>query len=318
MPLNPQTAALVEAMAANPAPQFHELSVEDARLGYRALADGFGPGPDVPTEDRTIPGSETEIPVRIYKPEDDNPLPVLVFFHGGGWVIGDLDTHDRECRMIATGTPCIVISIHYRLAPEHPFPASHTDCWDAVQWVASNAAEIGGDPSRLAVGGDSAGGNLSAFCALAARDAGIELRLQMLVYPATDARAHHPTSSHEPLPSLIDNADGIFLKKATMNYFSEFLCTGLDPVEVANDWRISPLLAENHAGVAPAYVATCEFDPIRDEGNLYAEKLRASGVEVQHREWPGQPHVLFQLSVVLDDGKALLAECIDALRRAFN
>ena len=318
MPLNPQTAALVEAMAAEPAPQTHELDPSEARLGYRALADNMGPGPDVATEDRSIPGSETAIPVRIYKPTSDIPLPVLVFFHGGGWVIGDLDTHDRECRILATGTPCIVASVDYRLAPEHPFPAGHVDCWDALQWVASNAADIDANPSGIAVGGDSAGGNLSAYCALMARDSGLALKLQMLVYPATDGRAHHPDSTHEPLPSLVENADGIFLKRATMNYFFRLACKDLDPVAVANDWRMSPLLAASHAGIAPAFIATCELDPIRDEGNLYAEKLAAAGIPVQHKEWAGQPHVLFQLSPVLDDGKALLTECVDALQRAFS
>ncbi len=318
MPLNPQTAALVEAMAADPAPQTHELEPSEARLAYRALAENMGPGPDVATEDRTIPGSKASIPIRIYTPVSDKPLPVMLFFHGGGWVIGDLDTHDRECRIIATGTPCIVVSVDYRLAPEHPFPAGHVDCWDALQWVAAHAAEINADPEQLAVGGDSAGGNLSAYCALMARDADLRLKLQLLVYPATDGRAHHPDSSHEALPSLVENADGIFLKRVTMNYFSRLLCEGLDPDAVANDWRLSPLLAADHTGVAPAFIATCELDPIRDEGNLYAEKLAAAGVEVQHKEWAGQPHVLFQLSPVLDDGKALLAECVEALQKAFS
>ena len=317
MPLNPQTAALVQAMAAEPSPQTHQLAPKEARLGYRALAESMGPGPDVKTNDITISGSSSSIPIRVYSPESTAPLPVMVFFHGGGWVIGDLETHDRECRILSTGTPCIVVSVDYRLAPEHPFPAGHVDCWDAVRWVAENAKEINADPAKLAVGGDSAGGNLSAYCALMARDAGLELKLQLLIYPATDGRAHHPDSTHEALPSMVENADGLFLKRATMNYFSKLVCEGLDPAEVANDWRMSPLLATDHKGVAPAFIATCELDPIRDEGNLYAEKLSEAGVLVTHKEWAGQPHVLFQLSPALDDGKALLAECVEALRIAF-
>lgn len=318
MPLHPQTEAFFAALAENGGPQTHEQTPEDAREGYRLLGNMLGAGPDVKTEDRTIPGSEAEIPVRLYLPENNSPLPILVYYHGGGWVIGDLDSHDRECRLLATGVPCIVVAVDYRLAPEHPFPAAHVDCWDATQWVVDHAAELGGDASKIAVGGDSAGGNLAAFVALAARDVGIELKLQMLVYPATDARAHHPDSDHEPLPSLIENADGVVLTRDTMQYFSSHVCSGGDFREIANDWRMSPLLAEDHTNVAPAYIATCELDPIRDEGNLYADKLAAAGVPVQHKEWKGQPHLLFQLSPVLDDGKAMIAECVDALKKAFG
>jgi len=319
MPLHPQTEALVNSLAeTGTAPQTHALSPEAARKGYRRLAEALGPGPDLPTEDRTIPGSECDIPVRIYRPESDSPLPILVYYHGGGWVIGDLDSHDRECRLLATGTPCLVIAVDYRLAPENPFPASHVDCWDATRWIVDHAGELGGDPSRIAVGGDSAGGNLAAYVSLSARDAGIDLKLQLLIYPSTDARAHHPDSDHEPLSSLIEKAEGPFLMKVTMEYFASHLCTGLDPVAVSTDWRMSPILAEDHSQTAPAFIATCEFDPIRDEGNLYAKKLEAAGVKVQHKEWAGQPHLLFQLSPVLDDGRALIAECTEALKAAFS
>jgi acetyl esterase len=317
MPLNPQTEAFFNALAENGGPKTHELSPEEAREGYRALASAFGPGPELKVEDRTIPGSETDIPVRIYTPDSTGPLPVLVYFHGGGWVIGDLDTHDRECRILAAETPCLVVSVDYRLAPEHAFPAGHVDCWDATAWVLENAATLGGDPDNVAVGGDSAGGNLAAFVALAARDAGHPLKLQLLVYPATDGRAHHPDSDHEPLPSLIENAEGPGLTRDTMAYFAVHVCQDNDHLTVTTDRRMSPLLADSHADVAPAYIATCEYDPIRDEGNLYAEKLKAAGVEVQFREWAGQPHLLFQLSPVLDDGRALLAECVAALQQAF-
>jgi acetyl esterase len=319
MPLNPQTEAFFNSLAqGDDSPKTHEQTPEDAREGYRALAAALGPGPDIETLDRAVPGSEAEIPVRIYTPEGEGPWPILVYYHGGGWVIGDLDTHDRECRLLATQTPCVVVSVDYRLAPEYPFPASHTDSWDATQWICNHAAELNGDASRIAVGGDSAGGNLAAFVALCARDADIDLSLQMLVYPATDGRAHHPESTHDPLPSLVENSDAIVLTRDTMAYFSSHVCRGLDPAAVTNDWRMSPLLAEDHTGLAPAYIATCEFDPIRDEGNLYADKLKSAGVTVQHKVWAGQPHLLFQLSPVLDDGKALIAECVAALKAAFK
>jgi len=317
MALNPQTEVFFNALAENGRPKTHELSPEEARAGYRALTAAFGPGPDLKTEDRIVSGSETDIPVRIYSPESEVPLPMLVYFHGGGWVIGDLDTHDRECRLLAAETHCLVVSVDYRLAPEHPFPAGHIDCWDAVVWVLAHAAALGGNPDCIAVGGDSAGGNLAAYVALAARDAGHTLKLQLLVYPATDGRAHHPDSKHEPLPSLLENAEGPGLTRDTMAYFAMHVCGANDHLSVTNDWRMSPLLADSHAGVAPAYIATCQCDPIRDEGNLYAEKLKAAGVAVQFREWAGQPHLLFQLSPVLDDGKALIAECVAALQQAF-
>ena len=318
MPLHPQTAAMVTAMAANPGPATHEQSASDARLGYRALAGSFGPGPDVGGQivDRTIPGPGGDIPVRVYTPAGAGPHPALLFAHGGGWVIGDLDTHDRECRMLCNDANVVVVAVDYRLAPEHPYPAGHEDCLAALQWLHANAAEVGADAGRLAVGGDSAGGNLAAYLALAARDAGIELRLQMLIYPATDLRGHDPAWTGERFGSLEENRDGPFLTLDSIHYFSNFLCGEQKAADIASEWRLSPLLAASHAGVAPAYVATCEFDPIRDEGNAYAEKLAAAGVSVEHRVWSGQPHVLFQLSPVLDDGKALLAECASALRRA--
>jgi len=321
MPLNPQTEAFFASMAeGGDRPQTHEQQPAEARQGYLALAQALGPGPELhQVEDRKIPGEHDDIPLRVYTPKaSDNALPALIYFHGGGWVIGDLDTHDRECRLLADQADCVVIAVDYRLAPEHPFPASHQDCWSALHYVVEHPGHFNIDAGRIAVGGDSAGGNLSAFVALAARDAQIDLKLQMLIYPATDARAHHPDSEHEPYPSLLENADAVVLTRDTMRYFASHVATGQNHKDVVNDWRMSPLLAENHEGLAPAFIATCEFDPIRDEGNVYAEKLQAAGVPVQHKVWAGQPHLLFQLSPVLDDGKALISECVSALKDAFK
>jgi acetyl esterase len=321
MPLHPQTEALVAGLAGGDEnrPATHELSPDAARQGYLGLARAFGPVPDVAAvEDRTLTTTVGDVPVRVYTPTGEAPFPVLVYYHGGGWVIGDLDTHDRECRTLCNEADCIVVAVDYRLAPEHPFPASHDDCWAATKWVYENAAHLNGDPGRLAVAGDSAGGNLAAFVAIMARDNDIPLRLQALIYPATDARGHNPDFDGERHQSLLDNKDAPFLTLDTMNYFFNHLTTDRDPVAVANDWRLSPMLAASHQDLAPAFIATCEYDPIRDEGNAYAELLASSGVPVQHRQWAGQPHLLFQLSPVLDDGKALLAETAAALRTALQ
>ncbi len=322
MPLNPQTAAFFSALAAGAEghPATHEQEPSEARQGYRALAESLGPGPEVgEILNQSIPGG---IPVRIYKPvaasKSESGCPALIFFHGGGWVIGDLDTHDRECRHLCVGAGCLVISVDYRLAPEHPFPAGHDDCWAATLWLFEHAHELGVDKMKIAVGGDSAGGNLAAFVALKARDENLPLVLQLLIYPATDLRGHDAEYQGERFASLIENADAPVLTRASLEYFSRHLAGTQDQQTVAADWRMSPLLAESHEGVAPAFIATCEFDPIRDEGNAYAEILLRSGVAIQHKEWPGQPHLLFQLSPVLDDGKALLKDCIEALRVAFH
>lgn len=317
MPLHPQTAELVERMSASGRPQTWQLSPEEARENYRALVAGFGPVPDVAAVlDRTIPGPAGELPVRLYSPRGDGPYPLLVFFHGGGWVIGDLETHDRECRMLCNDAGVMVLAVDYRLAPEDPYPACYEDCWAALEWATVHAGEIDCDPLRIAVGGDSAGGNIAASIAISARDAGINLCFQLLVYPATDLRGHGPTWSGEHYPSILNNASGPFLSVQSLAYFSGHLLCGQHP-DTAAEWQMSPLLADDHAGLAPAYVATCEFDPLRDEGNAYARKLQASGVRVTHHQWMGQAHLLFQLSPVLDEGKALLAECARQLRQAF-
>lgn len=251
MPLNPQTEQFVNGLnAANEGgPATHELEPTVARAGYRALGTALGPMPEVPgVQDRTIAGPAGDIPVRVYSPSGEGPHPLIVYFHGGGWVIGDLDTHDRECRILCNETGGVVMAVDYRLAPEHPFPASHEDCWAATQWAANNAAEIGADAQRIAVAGDSAGGNLAAYVALMARDVGISLALQVLIYPATDARGHNPEYTGERYRSLLDNSDAPFLTRDTMTYFFRHLTTGLDAEQVANDWRMSPLLAENHKG----------------------------------------------------------------------
>jgi len=314
MPLHPQVAALVQAMAANPdAKPTHEQSPKVARDGYRALAAMFGPAPEVAKlEDRTIPGPASEIPIRVYTPEGAGPFGVLVFYHGGGWTIGDLDTHDRECRLICNQAGCVVVAVDYRLAPEHRFPAAVDDAFAALEWVGRNAAELGGDPKRLAVGGDSAGGNLSAVVALLARDRhGPPLRFQLLVYPAVDMRL-----DVDDYRSRVQNEDGPFLLLESMRYFSgHYLGDGGRSAE-RGDFRASPLLAASHRGLPPALVVTAEFDPLRDEGEAYARALEAANVPVRLHSFDGMPHVFFQLSAILEDGRDLIDEASAALREA--
>jgi acetyl esterase len=315
MPLDPQLKPLVDAMAANPdAKAIQEQTPKEARDGYRALASMFGPVPDVAAvEDRTLPGPAREVPIRVYRPEGSGPFGVLVFYHGGGWMIGDLDTHDRECRLLCNGAGCLVVSVDYRLAPEHPFPAAVEDAFAALQWIGQNAADLGGDPRRIAVGGDSAGGNLSAVVALLARDeGGPALCYQLLVYPAVDARAS------DDYRSRVVNAEGPFLTTAAMeNFTGNYLGSGADEAS-REDFRMSPLLAQSHRGLPPALVVTAEFDPLRDEGEAYARALEAAQVPVSLSRYDGMPHVFFQLSPILDAGKRLIDEASAALREAFG
>jgi len=233
-----------------------------------------------PVTDLTIAGAAGPLPARHYAPDEpDGPRPLLVFLHGGGFVVGDLDTHDQSCRMISRYAGVHVLSVGYRLAPEDPFPAAVEDAWAALQWAAAHAERLGADPSRLAMGGDSAGGNLAAVAAQrAAREGGPDLALQLLLYPATDRTV--------PYPSLELFADGFFLTREEIGWFQLNYSPGVDLA----DPRISPLRAGDLAGVAPALVVTAGFDPLRDEGEAYAAALAGAGVEVRLRRETGLIH----------------------------
>jgi len=241
---------------------------------------------------------------------EPGPRPVLVYFHGGGWVIGDLETHDATVRALAAASGVTIVSVDYRLAPEHPFPAAIDDCMVAVRWVAepSTAAELAIDPSRMAVGGDSAGGNLAAVVAQQLRDTGPPLRFQLLVYPATDMHFSHS--------SIDENADGYFLTKADMAWFRGHYCCDED----WSDPRISPLLATDEAvrGVAPALVITAEYDPLRDEGEAYVAKLQAAGVDAKASRYDAVIHGFFSMSDLVPEGKAAIDEAAEALRAALG
>jgi len=311
MTLDPILQAFVAASEAANAdrPAIPDATVAEARAGYEALA-GLGAGPDLfSVADATIAGQAGEIPIRIYRPNGDTGEPGLVFYHGGGWTIGSLDSHDPECRKLAERSGCVVVAVDYRLAPEHPYPAAIDDSWAALQHIAANAGDFGIDAARLAVGGDSAGGNISAVMAIKARDAGIALRQQMLIYPAVDARMGWP--SHD------ENAEGPFLKKVTMEWFQlqYFSGEGAGRQEEVN---ASPYLAETLAGVAPAVVITAEYDPLRDEGNAYATALMAAGVTVNATEWAGVAHAFFQLGPLLPHAEAVIDHLAARLRAAMS
>jgi len=297
--LHPQVVQLLERAAKSPLPPFYEVPVHVARRIYRDTRAALSPrAPDV-AEARLLiaPGP---VALRAYRPAGSRPeeaLPALVYFHGGGWVIGDLDTHDVLCRQLANGARCAVYSVDYRMGPEHPFPAALEDCLAATAFVAERH-------QRVAVGGDSAGGNLAAVVALLARDAGAPaIAFQLLIYPATDQRLQHA--------SIQRNGEGYLLTKKSMDYFqAQYLPRKEDLV----DWRASPLLAKSLAGLPPAYVITAGYDPLVDEGRAYAERMASEGVEVAYREYSDMVHGFILFGGVLDTANAAVAECCVKLR----
>jgi acetyl esterase len=310
MPLDSQTQAVLEMMAAMGAPPIHAQSVDDARQAIAALSMMDGePEPVGKVEDRAIPGPEGTIPVRIYTPEGKGPFPVLVFFHGGGWVIGDIDSHDAICRTMTNKAGCINVSVDYRLAPEHKFPAAPEDCYAATKWVADNAASFNGDSTRVAVGGDSAGGNLATVVSLMARDrGGPKLAYQLLIYPATDY--YIPGT-----PSIKENGEGYFLTRDDMVWFlGHYLSSEAD---IKHPYAF-PLQAKDLSGLPPAMVITAEFDPLRDEGEIYAVKMKQAGGDVTSRRYDGTIHGFVSLSWMIDQGKKALADAAAGLRSAFG
>ncbi|MGY6502573.1 MAG: alpha/beta hydrolase [Acidimicrobiales bacterium] len=311
MPVGAQEQQLIEMLAAA-RDESAPLAPDTMREGYEGLAALLPAGPDVATVDRTIPGPVGDLGVRIYTPPGDGPFGVLVFFHGGGWTIGSLATHDHPCRTLCHEAGVVVVAVDYRLAPEHPFPAPLDDAWVATRWVAEHADELGVDPTRLAVGGDSAGGNLAAVVALMAREAGgPDVAFQLLVYPSVDLRP----DSVDRYPSLRENAEGYVLTLDTMEFF---MGNYLPDRSVADQWQVSPILAPSHAGLPPALVITAEMDPLRDEGAAYAVALADAGVSVTHSLYDGTVHTMFQLAPVLDAGARALTESATALRGALD
>lgn len=297
------------ANQADPRPSLRESGLEASRANYEAMAAAGGDSPELASvDDRAIPGPAGEIPVRIYTPKGDAPFPIVVFFHGGGFTIGSLNTHDPLARQLCAQVEALVVSVDYRLAPEHKFPAAVEDCFAATQWVGQHGRELGGDPTRIAVVGDSAGGNLSAVTCLLARDAGgPAIAFQGLIYPTTDARGGYP--------SIEENADSIFLSADSMRWFYEqYSRTDDDKF----DWRTSPILATDLANLPPALIMTGQYDTLRDEGEAYAEALRAAGNDVTVRRYETMPHVFMQMWGILDIAKQATVELATAIRLAFG
>jgi len=309
MPVHPQVAQLLAQIDALGQPPVADMDPEQFRAAFRALATVGGGSPAAEgtgqpsTEEHVAPGPAGDIPLRVYRPGGAGPWPVVVFFHGGGWVIGDRDTHDGLCRHLCTGTPAVLISVDYRLAPEHPFPAAVEDAEAATRWAAANAAQFGADPARLAVAGDSAGGNLAAVVARRARDqGGPPIAFQLLLYPVTDLTRSHP--------SYVANGEGYLLTAQAMAWFAGHYLAGADP----RNPDVSPLFTADLRGLPSAYVVTAEFDPLRDEGEAYAAALRRAGVDATAVRYDGMIHGFLSMDGLLDEARRALAVTVEALR----
>jgi acetyl esterase len=302
MPLHPQSQFIINFMDSLGDKPFEEDTPQNAR----AIRDARTMPSNLPIfETKNIDAGG--VPARLYKPNNNTNLPLLVYYHGGGWVLGNVDSHDGICRALAMQSECAVLSVEYRLAPEFPFPIPLTDSVTATKWAYDNAASIGCDASRIALGGDSAGAN---FAAIIANMHVIPCVYQLLIYPVTDCQLGHP--SHQ------ENKDGPFLTHAGMKWFVKHYLSGSQGTPT--DPRVSPLLDTDEvlAAAPPAFVITAEFDPLRDEGEAYAKRLSALGVAVSHVRWSSQFHGFVSLAEFLDDGKAALAASAAALRSAFT
>ena len=300
--LDPDAVAVYKAFQEAGRPAYETLTPPEAREYYMQARLVANPEPPelLSAESRAIPAPHGRIPARIYTPKKlrkaDGLAPGLVFFHGGGWVIGNLETHDVVCRKLAHEGEMIVMSVDYRLAPEHRFPAAVEDAVTATKWVAANAKGLGIDASRLVVGGDSAGGNLAAVVSLDARENGPRLAGQLLVYPATDFSRKHPSHS-EPETSIL----------LTHTVVTWFMNNYLGDADI-NDWRASPARARTLADLPPAYVLTAGADPLRDEGDEYAARLKEAGVAVTYRHFPGQFHGFFTMGKLLNQANIAVGE----------
>jgi acetyl esterase len=290
-------------------PKVYELSPEESRKRLKDTIPLSGIPQHVEVvEEHQVSVQNGEIKVRVYRPEGEGPFPIFVYFHGGGWVIGDLETADAPCREITNEAQCIVVSVDYRLAPEHKFPTAVEDGYAAVMWVWQMAKQLKGDATRIAIGGDSAGGNLAAVIAILARERkGPPIGWQILIYPVTSLR--FDTQSYR------DNAEGYFLTRQSMEYFSALY---LRDEQDKESIYASPLLAEDVSALPPTLIITAEYDPLRDEGKLYADRLKESGVPVEYTCYYGMIHGFFGLSGVMEQGKTAIKQVAGYLKSAFK
>lgn len=307
--LTPAMRDVLRRMAKAGRPPMHTLTPQQARAAYAAGADVLEiPSPRLArVEDFALPARDGHvIAARLYAPSSDH-LPVLVYFHGGGFTIGGIDTHDVLCRQLSHLAGCAVISVDYRLAPEHKFPVAGHDAWDALHWVATHGASKGIDNTRIAVGGDSAGGTLAAMCAVLARDAGLPLALQLLFYPG--CAAHQNTPSHQKFST------GFVLEETHISWlFSQYVRSPAD----REDWRFAPLHTPDVDGVASAWVGLAECDPLVDEGVMYADKLRTAGVPVDLEIYRGVTHEFIKMGRVIPEARRAHADAAQAIQRAFG
>jgi acetyl esterase len=307
MPLDPTYVRVRDYRVATGFTPLYTMSVEEARRADRETEATTWDWHEQPDEvfDTDFPGPAGKQALRVYRPRSDEPLPVVLYFFGGGWVVGSLDTSDAICRALARLVPCVVVSIGYRLAPEHPFPAAVDDCYAGVKWVAENASRFGGDGTRLAVAGDSSGGNLAAAMTLMARDDdGPALAAQVLVYP--------PVTSSADTRSMRDNRDPMFFNAISSDWFWKYYLAeradGDSPLA-------SPLNAADHSGLPEMLMITAEYCPLVDEGEAYAEALSHAGVPVEYHRYPNLPHGFLALAAILDTAREALAEIATFLRR---
>jgi acetyl esterase len=306
VPVDPQVQTLLDAMAQLGGPPLSDVSPAEARAMYRALS-ALEQGEEIQrVDDRLVPTPDGDVPVRVYTPEEavGSNRGVLLWLHGGGWVVGDLDTAEVTCRALANRAGAVVVSVDYRLAPEHPAPAALEDCLAALMWTVENGELLGVDASKVAVGGDSAGGNLAALlCQRVRDDFGPDIDFQLLVYPATDLTLGHP--------SIDENAEGYLLTKASIEWFVDCYLGDRE----RKDPAVSPLFADL-SGLPRALVVTAEFDPLRDEGEAYATRLQEAGVPTEHLRYDGQIHGFFGMATTLDGGRHALDLAGAALRTA--
>ena len=300
--LDPSAAAVMKAFRDANRPSYETMSPPDARAAYMLARTASQPEPPqlASVEDIVAPSPDGAIPLRVYKPTtlQKGAAPALIYIHGGGFVIGNIDSHDVLCRTLAQEAGFVVISVEYRLAPEHKFPAAVVDSIAATQWIADNASTLGIDPNRIFVGGDSAGGNLSAVVAIHARDTGgPKLAGQVLIYPATDFAMTHP--------SHLDPDTGALLTRSMIGWFRTQYLNGDKDVD---DWRASPLRIKDFKSLPRTYVMTCGADPLHDEGAEYAERLRAAGVEVEYSHFPGQFHGFITMGKILPEATTAVGE----------
>ena len=307
--LTPAMRSVIERIARAQRPHIQTLSAAVARAGYEIGADvlELPRAPLARVQDLHIPARDGALlAARLYAPSQQTGLPLLLYLHGGGFTIGSIATHDILCLELARLAGCIVVSLDYRLAPEHRFPTASNDAWDALQWLANEGRTLGADSSRLAVGGDSAGGTLAAVNAIEARDAGLPLALQLLIYPGTTA--YQDTASHQRFDR------GLILDQAAIGWFFDHY---IDHAE-RSDWRFAPLLAPDVEGVAPAWLGLAEFDPLIDEGLAYADKLRVAGVTVDLDIYRGVTHEFIKMGRALPEARHAHADAARALRSAFG